>query len=60
LPATLIAVTITLATLTLFDAAIIICCTLLLFVIAYHRGCVVAFSMLSCQPLPAFVAPVAG
>jgi hypothetical protein len=31
-----------------------------LFVIAYRCGCVVASSTLSRQPLPTFVAPVAG
>jgi hypothetical protein len=38
LPATLIVVTIALSTLTLFVAAIIIHRTLLLFVVAHHRG----------------------
>jgi hypothetical protein len=60
LPATLIAVTITLATLTLFAAAIIIRRTLLLFILAHRRGHVIALMTLSGQPLPAFVAPVAG
>jgi hypothetical protein len=45
----LIVVTIALAILTLFIAAITIRCT-----------CVVALSTLSCQPPPVFVAPVAG
>jgi hypothetical protein len=60
LPATLITVTITLATLTLFVAAIIIRRTLLLFIVAHRPGHVIALLMLSCQPLPAFAAPVAG
>jgi hypothetical protein len=60
LPATLIAVTITLATLTLFVAAIIIRRTLLSFIVAHHCGHVIASSTLSCQPPPVFVAPVAG
>jgi hypothetical protein len=57
---TLIAVTITLAILTLFVAAITIHCTLLSFVIAHRRGHVVALSMLSCQPPSTFVTPIAG
>jgi hypothetical protein len=60
LPTTLIAVTIALATLALFVAAIIIRRTLLLFVIAHRLGCVVASSTLSRQPPPAFVNPIAG
>jgi hypothetical protein len=60
LPTTLIAVTITLATLTLFVAAIIICHTLLSFIIAHCCGRVIASSALFCQPLPAFVAHIAG
>jgi hypothetical protein len=40
LPATLIAITISLATLAIFVAAVIIHCTLSLFVVACHRGCV--------------------
>jgi hypothetical protein len=57
---TLIAITITLAILTLFVAAITIRHTLSLFVIAHRCGRVVASLSLSCQPPPAFVAPVAG
>jgi hypothetical protein len=57
---TLISFTITLSTLALFVAAIVIRRTLLSFVIAHHRGRVVASSALSCQPPPAFVDPVAG
>jgi hypothetical protein len=45
LPATLIAITIALATLTLFVAAIIIPCTLLSFVIARCRGQVVVAAL---------------
>jgi hypothetical protein len=60
LPATLIAITITLATLTHFVAAIIIHRTLSWFIITHRCGCVIALSLLSCQPLPAFVAPIAG
>ncbi len=60
LPATLIAVPIALSTIALFIAAIIICRTLSLFVVAHHCGHVVASSMLSCQPPPTFVDPVAG
>jgi hypothetical protein len=59
-PATLIAVTIALFTLTLFVATVIIRRTLSSFVIAPHHGHVVALLMLSCQPPPAFVDPVAG
>jgi hypothetical protein len=59
-PATLIAVTITLATLTHFVAAIIIRRTLSSFIVAHRRGRVIALSTLSCKPPPAFVAPVAG
>jgi hypothetical protein len=55
-----ISVIIALSTLALFIAAIVIRRTLLLFVVAHHRGCVVALSMLSCQPSPIFVNPVAG
>jgi hypothetical protein len=57
---TLIAVTITLAILALFVTAITIHRTLLLFVVAHHCGRVVALLMLSHQPPPAFIAPVAG
>jgi hypothetical protein len=57
---TLIAITITLATLALSVAAITIRRTLLLFVVAHCRGRVVASSTLSRQPPPAFVAPVTG
>jgi hypothetical protein len=60
LPANLIAVTITLDTLTLVVAAIIIRRMLLLFIIVHCHGCVIALLTLSCQPPPAFVAPVAG
>jgi hypothetical protein len=56
---TLIAITIALAILPLFVAAITIRRMLLLFVVAHRRGCVVASSMLSCQLPPAFVAPAA-
>jgi hypothetical protein len=55
---TLIAVTIPLAILALF-IAITIRRTLSLFVVAHHRGRVVALLTLSYQPLPTFVAPVA-
>jgi hypothetical protein len=55
-----IAVTITLAILALFITAITIRRTLSLYVVAHCRGHVVALLMPSCQPLPAFVAPVAG
>jgi hypothetical protein len=48
LPATLIAITIELSTLTHSVAAIIIRRTLLLFIIAHHCGRVIASSMLSC------------
>jgi hypothetical protein len=57
---TLIAVTIALAILALFVTAITIRCALSLYVVARHRGCVVALSTPSCQPPPAFVAPVTG
>jgi hypothetical protein len=57
---TLIAITIAIAILTLFVTAITICCTPLLFVIAYHCGRVVVLSTPSCQPPPVFIAPVAG
>jgi hypothetical protein len=57
---TLIADTMALSTLALFVAAIIIRRTLSSFVIAHHRGHVVALSTLSCQPPPAFADPVAG
>jgi hypothetical protein len=60
LPTTLISVTITLSTLTLFVAAIIICRTLLSFVITHYRGRVVTSLTLSWQPLPAFVDTVTG
>jgi hypothetical protein len=59
-PAALIAITITLSTLALFVAAIIIRRTLSSFVVAHRRGRVVASSTLSCQPPPAFVDPVTG
>jgi hypothetical protein len=57
---TLIAVTIALAILALFVTAITIRRTLLSFVIAHRRVHVVALLTPSCQPPPAFVAPVAG
>jgi hypothetical protein len=57
---TLIAVTITLAILVLFVTAITISRTLSLFVIAHRCGRVVTSLTPSCQPPPAFVAPVAG
>jgi hypothetical protein len=57
---TLIAVTIALSTLALFVAAIIIRHALSLFVVTHRHGHVVALSMLSCQPPPAFVNPVTG
>jgi hypothetical protein len=60
LPTTLISVTIALSTLALFVAAIVIRRILSLFVIAHHRGRVVALLTLSRQPPPAFVDPVAG
>jgi hypothetical protein len=60
LTGTLIAVTIALAILAFFLAAITICHMLSSFVVAHHRGRVVALSTLSCQPLPTFIAPVAG
>jgi hypothetical protein len=60
LPTTLIAITIALSTLALFVAAIIIRRTHSSFIVAHRRGRVVALSMLSCQPPPAFVDPVAG
>jgi hypothetical protein len=60
LPTTLISVTIALSTLALFVAAIVIRRTLSLFVVAHRRGHVVALSVLSCQPPPAFVDPIAG
>jgi hypothetical protein len=56
----LIAVTIALAILALFVTAITIRRTPLSFVVAHRRGRVAALSMHSCQPLPVFVAPVAG
>jgi hypothetical protein len=56
LTATLIAITMALSTLSLIVAAIIIRRTLLLFVVAYRRGCVVASLTLSCQPPPALFA----
>jgi hypothetical protein len=59
-PTTLISITIALPTLALFVAAIGIRRTLLSFVVAHRRGCVVTSSTLSCQPPPAFVDPVAG
>jgi hypothetical protein len=57
---TLIAITITLAILTLFVTAITIRRTLLSYAVAHRRGHVVASLTPSCQPPPAFVAPVAG
>jgi hypothetical protein len=57
---TLIAVTIALTILALFVAAIIIHCTLLLFVVAHHCGRVVALLTPSYQLPPAFVAPITG
>jgi hypothetical protein len=60
LTGTLIAITITLAILALFVAAITICRMLLLFVIAHRHGRVVASLVLSHQPLPTFIALVAG
>jgi hypothetical protein len=57
---TLIAIIIALAILALFVTAITICCMLLLSVFAHHHGCMVASLMLSCQPPPAFIVPVAG
>jgi hypothetical protein len=59
-PATLIAVTIALAIITLFNTAITIRRTLSLFVVVHGRGRVVALPTLSRQPPPAFVAPVPG
>jgi hypothetical protein len=56
----LIAITIALAILALFVTAIIIRCMLLSYVVARRRGRVVASSMPSCQPPPAFVAPIVG
>jgi hypothetical protein len=55
LTGTLIAVTIALAILAIFVAVITLHCTLLLFVVAHHRGNVVALSTLSCQPLPSLL-----
>jgi hypothetical protein len=60
LTGTLIAITIALAILALFVTAITIRRMPLSFVVAHRRGRVVASSMSSCQPLPVFVAPVAG
>jgi hypothetical protein len=60
LPTTLISITITLSTLALFNAAIVIRRTLSSFIVAHRRGRVVTLLALSCQPLPAFVDPVAG
>jgi hypothetical protein len=59
-PTTLIFATIALSTLALFVTAIVICRTLLLFVVAHLRDHVVASLTLSCQPLPTFVDPIAG
>jgi hypothetical protein len=59
-PTTLISFTIALSTLALFVTAIIIRRTLSSFVVAHHRGRVVASSVLSRQPPPAFVNPVTG
>jgi hypothetical protein len=59
-PNTLISVTITLSTLALIIAVIVIRRTLSLFVVAHRRGRVVTSLALSCQPPPAFVDPVAG
>jgi hypothetical protein len=57
LTGTLIAITIALAILALFDTAITICRTLSSYVVAHPRGRVVTSLMPSCQPPPAFVAP---
>jgi hypothetical protein len=57
---TLIAITIALAILAFFVAAITIRRMLSSFVVAHHCGHVVASSLLSCQPPPTFVAPIAG
>jgi hypothetical protein len=51
LPSTLIAVTIALAVLALFVVALIICCTLLLLVIAHRRVRVVANALLPATAL---------
>jgi hypothetical protein len=59
LPSTLIAITIALATLSLFVAAIIIRRMLLLFDVAHQCGHVVALLTFSCKPPPAFDALVA-
>jgi hypothetical protein len=53
-------ITIALSTIPLFVTAIIIRRMLSLFVIAHHRGHVVALSALSHQPPPAFVDTIAG
>jgi hypothetical protein len=58
LTGTLIAITIALAILALFVAAITR--MLSLFVVAHRCGRVVALLLLSCQPPPTFVAPIAG
>jgi hypothetical protein len=60
LTGTLIAVTIALAILALFVTVITIRCALSSYVIARHHGHVVASLTPSCQPPPAFVAPVTG
>jgi hypothetical protein len=60
LPTALISVTIALSTLALFIAAIAIRRTLSSFIVTHRCGPVVASSMLSCQPPPAFVDPAAG
>jgi hypothetical protein len=57
---TLIAVTIALAILALFVTVITIRRTLSSYVDAHRHGRVVASLTPSCQPPPAFVAPVAG
>jgi hypothetical protein len=53
-------ITITLAILALFIAAITIRRTLSSFVVTHHHGRVVASSMLCHHPPPPFIAPVAG
>jgi hypothetical protein len=57
---TLIAITIAPCILALFITVITIRRTLSSFVVAHHRGRVVALLMPSCQPPPVFIAPVAG
>jgi hypothetical protein len=60
LTGTLIAITIALAILALFVTAITIRRMLSSCVVAHRRGHVVAALTPSCQPPPAFIAPVAG